>query len=229
MRSLAITLTASITLASAAPLLAQRSGCGPTRRPKELPAVSAVMDSGSAIMELSVANVLRDSMQFTLLMLPGDSIPVIHAIDSTDDVAAAVLERSAWPETPADLWAVRVHVTGGNTPALAITRATYCPPVLTPEAGPPVRMLPELREQRIISPDPNLPRVMGTRPVPAIFEIEITPRGVVSNVTLIRSSGSHVFDELTKRQLAQQAYEPALLDGIPIPIALRTDKSTPGP
>ncbi len=56
-----------------------------------------------------------------------------------------------------------------------------------------------------------------------------TPRGVVSNVTVIRSSGSHVFDELTKRQLAQQAYEPALLDGIPIPIALRTDKSTPGP
>lgn len=229
MRSLAVTLIAAVTLASAAPLLAQRSGCGPTRRPKELPAVSALMDSSAAIMELGAANMLRDSMQFTLLMLPGDSIPVIHAIDSTDAMAAEVLARSAWPEKPADLWAVRVHVTGGNTPDLAVTRALYCPPVLTPEAGPAVRMLPELREQRITSPDPNLPRVVGTAPVPAIFEIEITPRGEVSTVKLIRSSGSQVFDELTKRRLAQQKYEPALLDGIPVPIPLRTDKSAPQP
>jgi len=229
MRSLAVILTATIPLASAAPLLAQRSGCGPTSRPKGLPAVSTLMDSSAAIMELRAGDVLRDSMQFTLLMLPGDSIPVIHAIDSTDAMAAAVLARSAWPEKPADLWAVRVHVAGGNTPTLAVTRATYCPPVLTPEAHTLVRMLPVLREQRITSPDPNLPRVVGTSPVPAIFEIEITPGGEVSNVKLIRSSGSHVFDEQTQRQLAQQKYEPALLDGIPVPMAIRTDKSAPRP
>src|SRR2546428_595383 len=120
LRSLAVILTVSTTLACAAQLHAQRSTCGPTRRPKELPTVSALMDPSSAFLELKAGNVLRDSMQFTLLMLPGDSIPLVHAIDSTDAMAAAVLARSVWPEKPADLWAVRVHVTGGATPALTL-------------------------------------------------------------------------------------------------------------
>jgi len=228
---LAVTLTVSISLACAAQLHAQRSTCGPTRRPKELPTVSALMDSSSAFTELEAAKVLRDSMQFTLLMVPGDSIPVVHALDSTDAMAAAVLARSVWPEKPADLWAVRVQVTGGATPALTVSRATYCPPVLTPASGQPVQMLVGVvREQRLTASRSGAPVVPSPPPrLHNVFEIEITERGDVSNVKRITSSGYDAFDQAIARQLAQNKYEPALLDGIPVPAVYRTDNSGPRP
>jgi len=234
-RCRAVVLTIATTLACTAPALAQRSGCVPAAQPKELPTVSFLIDSGGALMELQAAHVLRDSMQFTLVMLPGDSIPVIHAIDSTNAMAANVLARSVWPEKPAELWAVRVHVTDGTAPALALSRATYCPPVLTPGSSP-VRMMPEIREERVLIGNAadrravaEFPRVNATSSVPVIFEIAVDARGHVGTVTLIRASGSHVFDSLTAQRLGQQTYEPALLDGIPVPAVIRPGKNADKP
>jgi TonB family protein len=185
-------------------------------------------------MELQAAKVLRDSMQFTLVLLPGDSIPAIAPFDSTDAMAAAVLARSVWPKQAAELWGVRVRVSAGASPAVTVSRATYCPPELTPGSAP-VRRIPELREERSMSvsgPPPAgslviAPRVRGTDAVPTIFEITVSPLGRVSRVTLVRSSGSDVFDSLTQHELAQQTYAPALLDGIPVPAVYRTDHGGP--
>ena len=227
--------------AGAASAPAQRS-CGPASLPKDLPAVHEIIDSGGALLELRQANALRDSMQLTLLVLAGDSIPVFQPIDSTDGLAAAVLARVAWPQTPGDLWAVRVHVTGGSAAALTISRAVYCPPVLAPASGPPVEMMPVLRERVVTVPSgspgyaPSLfPRVRGTPPVPAVFEVEINPMGAVDSVKMVRSSGSDVFDKYVREHLARQMYEPALLDGIPVPAVIRAGKNVtdrplpPGP
>ena len=245
MRALAVSLLLSVTVACAAPLLAQRASCGPAVSPKALPAVSALLDSSSAVMELQAAKVLRDSMQFTLVLLPGDSLPAIAPFDTSDAMAAAVLARSLWPKQAADLWAVRVHLTAGATPALTVSRAIYCPPELT-LGSMPVRRVPEIREERSMSlsgPGTSartivpgsatsvlvVPAVRGTNPVPTIFEIAVSPLGKVSSVTLVRSSGSDVFDSLTQRQLAQQTYAPALIDGIPVPAVYRTDHGPSAP
>ncbi len=228
--SRAVNLTIATTLACAAPLRGQRSSCGPAQQPKDLPTVSFLIDSSGALMELQAAKVLRDSMQFTLLGLPGDSIPVVHALDSTNAMAANVLARSVWPEKPADLWAVRVHVTGGAAPALTLSRATYCPPVLAP-GSQPVRVTAQAREERVSSGGGVL-RVQGimqgTAPVPLLCELDITQRGDVNNVKVIRSSGNREVDEHVTRMLVQQKYEPALLDGIPVPSVLRVNSHGEG-
>ncbi len=225
MRSLAVAVLACMALVSGAQLLAQRPSCGPAAQPKALPTVSFLIDSSGALRELQAAKVLRDSMQFTLVILPGDSIPVIHAIDSANTMAANVLARSVWPEKPTDLWAVRVHVAGGAAPALTLSRATYCPPVLVPGSSP-VRVTRELRYQRITS-QAELEQVKGVvqdpAPVPAVFDVDVTARGDVKSVKVFRSSGRHEFDEEITRQLVQQKYEPALLDGIPIPATYRSN------
>jgi hypothetical protein len=168
-------------------------------------------------------------MQFTLVLLPGDSIPLIAPLDSSDAMAAAVLARSVWPKRAGELWGLRVHVTAGATPAVTVSRATYCPPELTPASGPPVRMLPELREERVTSSTANLPRVTGPRPVPTIFEIEVSALGQVSKVRLVRSSGHPTFDSTAAQELERQTYAPALLDGIPVPAVYRTDRKSPRP
>ena len=90
----------------AAPLIAQRAACGPTRRPKDLPAVATIVDSSAAMRELQTAQVLGDSVRFTLIFPAGDSMPFIHPLDSTQIRAAAVLARSVWPQGPDQLWAI---------------------------------------------------------------------------------------------------------------------------
>jgi TonB family protein len=167
-------------------------------------------------------------MQFTLVLLPGDSIPLIAPLDSSDVMAAAVLARSLWPQTAAELWGLRVHVTGGATPAVTVSRATYCPPELTSASGSPVRMLPELRYERVTSSTSHLPRVIGPQPVPTIFEIAVSALGQVSKVTLVRSSGYRWFDSTAAQRLEQQTYASALLDGIPVPAVYRTGHGGPG-
>jgi TonB family protein len=183
-------------------------------------------------------------MQFTLVLLPGDSMPAIAPLDSSDAMAAAVLARSVWPKPAAALWGVRVHVSAGATPAVTVSRSTYCPPELT-LGSTPVRRVPELREERSMSVTGSgtsmpivpgsatsmlmVPAVRGTNPVPTIFEIAVNPRGQVSRVMLVRSSGSEVFDSVTRRELAQQTYAPALLDGIPVPAVYRTDQGPRAP
>jgi hypothetical protein len=191
--------------------------------------VSTLLDSAAAINELEAAHVLRDSMQFTLLVLAGDSVPVLHALDSTDELAAQVLARSAWPEKPSDLWAVRVHVTGGAAPAVAVTRATYCPP--QPASGQPGRMTVGVLRYEVVTPTgirrglpPPLPPRLHT-----VFEIHVTALGDVSDVKLITGSGTESVDAEIERQMAQSKYEPALLDGIPVPGVYRTDRTSPRP
>ena len=232
MYSRAVTLTIAVTLTCVAPLAAQRSSCGPAQQPKELPSVSFLIDSSSALMELQAAKVLRDSMQFTLFIVPADSIPVIHALDSTDAMAASLLARSAWPSKTVDLWAVRVHITGGTAPALTLSRPTYCPPALTP-GSKPVHLAAEIREERITSNAQLLQVqrvVQGPAPIPLVCEIAVTERGDVNEVKVIRSSGNREVDQHVAQQLAQQQYEPALLDGIPVPAIIRTSgKDDRGP
>ena len=229
-RSVAVSFIVITTLAGTAPLGAQRADCGPTRQPKQLPTVSTLMDSAAAITELEAAHVVRDSMQFTLLVLAGDSVPVLHALDSTDALAAQVLARSAWPEKPSDLWAVRVHVTGGAAPTLAVTRATYCPP--QPASGQPVRMVVGVEREERVTTGVIQPGVSPTLRPPhlhTVFEIQVTALGDVSDVKLVTGSGTEAIDAQIARQIAENKYEPALLDGIPVPGVYRTDKRSPRP
>ncbi len=224
-RTLAVTIAFITTIT--VPGVGQRPSCGPTRQPKQLPPASALVDSSAAIMELQAARVLRDSMQFTMLVHAGDSIPLIHAIDSTDHLAAAVIARSVWPQKPAQLWAVRLDVTGGPTPAVAVARATYCPPELTAASSQPVRMTIGIERTTVTSGAYGLPT-----PPPrlyTVFEIQVTERGDVSNVKLIRSSGYDAIDQQISQHIWQDKYEPALIDGIPIPAVYRTDKNSARP
>jgi outer membrane biosynthesis protein TonB len=57
----------------------------------------------------------------------------------------------------------------------------------------------------------------------------VTALGDVSDVKLITGSGTESVDAEIERQMAQSKYEPALLDGIPLPGVYRTDRTSPRP
>ncbi len=216
------TLALLAALAIPSSLLGQRKGCGETKKPTQLPPVSVLLDSADAIVELRQFNVLRDEMRFSLLFDKTDSLPKVRALDSTDAKAALVLARSMWPNKPSDVWAVRVHVVGGASPALTLERAMYCPPFMRPGSNPPIRIaVGPVQEQRA-----RVPAVRGP-PTSFVFEILVAETGDVVNVRVAQSSGVASLDEELQRRMMQQHFEPALIDGFPVRAIYRSDGHSP--
>ena len=130
MRSLAVT-TALIAIAVAPPpLSAQRKDCKETKSPKQLPAVSTVLDSARAINDLTPFTSPTGGMLFSLAFPEHDSLPLVQPIAAPDSAAVAILAGSVRPQKPAQLWGIRVRVAQTPSPALTLERSTYCPPAL---------------------------------------------------------------------------------------------------
>jgi hypothetical protein len=210
---------------------AQRSDCGPTQHPKQLPAPSGLIDSSNALSELTAFHALRDSMRFTLVFPEGDSVPLIHPLETADTLAAAVLARATWPQKPGELWAIQVRVRGGSAPALTVHRSTYCPPAVKEDANQPFRTgVGELRYQsRDGIQRPGLPP--GTHVPPrtlhAVFEVVVTDTGAVRYVKMISGSGVEAYDHQYGIYVGQLKFDPALIDGLPVEAIYRTDKKSP--
>jgi hypothetical protein len=161
-------------------------------------------------------------MLFNLTYAEGDSLPLVRALEGADPQAALLLFRSVRPHQQSGIWAVRVRVVGGDTPALTLERSIYCPPEPNPgphAAGIPVRVMVEGRP--------------GDRPPPASgrvridFEVLVAADGTPLRVQMLQSSGLSDLDEQLIREWQQRQFQPALLDGAPIQALYRTDGLTP--
>lgn len=203
-------------------LLAQRKNCGATKYPKTLPAPREIIDSADAIAQLKASDRLAGTMLFNLTYAEGDSLPLVRALEGGEPQAALLLFRFVRPQKPSGIWALRVRVVGGDTPALTLERSIYCPPVPTPGAhadGIPVRVMVQ--------------RLPGDRPPPASgriridFEVLVTAEGMPLRVRMLQSSGLGDLDEQMIREWQARQFEPALLDGAPIQALYRTDGLTP--
>jgi Gram-negative bacterial TonB protein C-terminal len=218
MRSLAVSILL-VELASSL-LPAQRYACKPTQSPRTLPVAHAILDSTGAIQDLSTARLLRDSMTFSLLYRAPDSLPSVRPLDSLDAPAARVLTRALWPQTPSDVWAVRVHIVGGAAPAVTIERSSYCPPLPPPDGGPTAHT----RAVMMATTPPA-----GTRRVVVKFEALISELGQVLSVRITQSSRMRDIDDAIVRDVMLATFKPALLDGLPVQALYRSDGESPRP
>ena len=222
MRSLAIPLALIATALGTTELAAQDDGCSDTRYPSPLPTPTALVDSARAVADLAVFAKSKP-MLFSLLFNPGDSLPHIRPLDKSDSAAAVTLSNYVRRQRPADLWAIRVRIVGGDAPALALEHSTYCPPV------------PRY-------PVSNRPAIIATRNVPRQQPIALTPRGIVVHAEALvaadgrvirarvtQSSGSAKADYQVVRELQRQHFQPARLDGEPIEALYRTGEESPRP
>jgi hypothetical protein len=192
-----------------------------------------LVDSSDALSELIAFHALRDSMRFTLVFPEGDSLPLIHPLETTDTLAAAVLARSIWPQKPGELWAIQVRVSGGSAPALTVQRTTYCPPAVKEGENQPFQpVIGVLRYERLRpgsradiaeqSGTPQPPRRLN-----AVYEVVVTAAGAARDVKMIRGSGVAEYDRKYRQYLAQLKFDPALIDGLPVEAVYRTDKKSP--
>lgn len=221
MRFLAVSLALMTSTVIAPRPGASGSGCGDTRYPRELPAPSTLVDSASATAELAALAGPAKPMVFSLIFRDGDSVPTIRRMDKGDDAAAATLAKYVRRQQPAQLWAIRVRITGGDTPALTLARSQYCPPLpRSPIVPVTVRTTIAQRPGRVGVP---------VMPAGAAFDALISVTGKVLVAQLTQSSGVPQADGQFLARVQQQRFQPAKLDGEFVEAWYRSAAESPRP
>lgn len=215
MRSLAVPLACLALAALPCSIVAQQRKCDETKSPKRLPAPSALVDSARAIADLASFEKPPDGLVFSLLFYDGDSLPITRPLEGVEPRAALVLGRALRSQKPAGLWAVRVRVVGGVSPALTLARSVYCAPVLTGRPSLPFQSRIEIR------PDDRMPTSHRTTRI--VVEVLVAETGQVATVRLVPPSGIRELDDEITRTWQASRFLPALMDSVPMEAWYRSD------
>ena len=199
------------------PLRAQRQ-CGPADKPKDLPAVSALLDSARVVTGLAPADLAPNGVVFSLVYTAADSIPQVHVLEAPIDSAGLLLSGAFVPQKSKQPWAVRVRIGGINSLAVTIERSTYCPPVLLDKQT-------SLREIFMVNPRPG-DRFRDNPVNSLLVDVFIAETGQVADVRLSQSSGMREFDEQLVTYFRLRRWAAALIDGFPIQSWYRSDGRT---
>lgn len=216
MRSLAVMLACFALATVPSRLIAQQRKCDDMRNPKELPSLSALIDSARALAEFTAVGVPADGMVFSLLFNETDSLPFPRPLAAVGPRALGVLRRTLLPLKPVGLWAVRVRVVGGATPALTLERSEYCPPALAERTFAPVSPSVTVRADAPSDRRPTL-----KRPTRVVLEVLVAETGDASSIRVVQSSGLRDVDDELVRVWQTRRFLPASIDGVPLPALYR--------
>lgn len=213
-------------VAVVSPLNAQGGGCGETKFPPQLPPTTTLVDSAHAIADLAVF-VGSKPMVFSLVFNKGDSVPHIRALDQIDVAAATALYNYVRHQPPADLWAIRIRIAGGDTPALTLERSQYCPP--RPLSG----------DGRIASITADAPPAGHTllrtgnnitaKGGDVQYEALVAADGHVMVARVLNSSNNAESNADVERRVQQMRFRPAQLDDEPVAALFRSGGQSPRP
>jgi hypothetical protein len=230
MRSLAVTI--ALVAVTIGRLDSQGTGCADTKYPPVLPPPTALIDSAHAIADLATFADPSKPMVFSLVFDKGDSVPHIRALGKNDAAAALALVNYVRHQPPAELWAIRVLIAGGDKPALTLERSQYCPPVSRSGDDPYwIRATITGSFSRFGDPAAPLNPVKTTVNPNDVIPVEalISVDGRVVMARVVRSSGRAYDDASAIRNMRRRKFEPAKLDGAPIQGVYRPHGESPRP
>jgi len=210
------------------------TGCADTQYPPELPAPSALVDSVHAMGDLAAFAAPSNPMVFSVVFSQGDSVAHVRALDQRDAAAAVSLANYVRREPPGELWAFRIRIAGGDTPALTLERSKYCPPVSRSGDMPytATARATITGSVAVAGSTPPLPQpgpsitIQGTM-IPVEALIAVDGRVIIARVT--RPSGNSETDARIIRDMTRRKFEPAKLDGQPIQAVYRSGGESPRP
>ena len=211
------------------------TGCADTKFPPELPAPSAFVDSVHAMNDLAAFAAPSQPMVFSVVFNEGDSVAHVRALDQRDAAAAVSLANYVRREAPGELWAFRIRIAGGDTPALTLERSKYCPPVWRSGDMPyaAARSATITGSVAVEGNPPPLPQsgpsttVMQGSMIPVEAIIAVDGRVIVARVT--RPSGNSETDARIVHDMMRRKFGPAKLDGQPIQAVYRSGGESPRP
>jgi hypothetical protein len=194
-----------------------QEGCRALTEVTKLPALTAVLDSAALVANLPAPNAGAPGELLVSVMT--GSTPQAHVMDSVTAGATgtAVQERvlaSLKPGARNAIPAFRVRVVLAEPIGVSIEPSILCEPKAT---TPP-------RQASFTYIAPAGPGASQARPRPVSPRIKIGLNGEVLQVDLGAGTGYADGDRSLRQALEGQRYQPALLDGRPVPVWLREKK-----
>ena len=214
-------------------LVAQGTGCADTQFPDSLPRPNALVDSAHAVADLGAFADPAKPILFSVYFRTGDSVAHVRALENQDAAAAVTLANYVRHAHPGEFWAFRVRLAGGDAPALTLERAKYCPPV-SREGDVPFATRIGSSAPVIVgnNPRPIEPAGSGTVADPGsvvLVEALIAVDGHVIVGRVVQSTGNADRDASLVHDMRRVKFDPAKLDGEPIPGVFRSRGESPRP
>ena len=188
--------------------------CEVAKRPRALPALSAVVDSAGLQQALAADSTLRGAAGSVLLSMRFDAAGALGWVrpiegDLPEGAQAAVqqivqrfVRGGARQDEP---WSVRLRVQAGAAPELRLGRSEICPVDHGPGAS--ARATEQVTGQDIA----EMNRATESR-----IQVRVSPQGQVADVRVLQSSGSRILDDMAVRSARESRFLPELVDGIAV-------------
>jgi hypothetical protein len=168
--------------------------CFPLKDPKKLPAVDQVVDS-AALATWAAAAAVADTVGLRYQSSPHQILPILVSGDSTALVAVAKAIRVPGPK---ELVAVRVVITPGPKPTLALARSVFCP--AEPTDGRLQVVFGRVEVDRASSASAGPPR-------PPDFRLVISDKGALEKVEVM--GGDPSFQQMIEDHYRSLHFYPA--------------------
>lgn|GEM_PF-4262180 len=184
-------------------------GCVLEVLPSAFTSADAVVDTSTIMAALRIIP-LREAVISVVATDLDNKVHVRPAQDVNDpviDSLATLIEAHVRSVTAVDVpWGVRLAVTTGPHPALALSPSEYCPPTSS-------RSTANANAIGVVTVDNGDDL---RRAGPFVVRMWITPRGNVARATLLQQSGSTTQDRMALTAARLRQFAPASLDGVPI-------------
>lgn len=194
---------------------APRRGCSISTVPGHLPALSQLVgDSATfaaAVAEYARQHPLRDGGMFALYSVAFTPEGAVERVKELDyllpqggaDEFTSLLRASLRPQPAGKAWSVRLRIEPGAATVFRVGRSETC------EAESLTRFTVEA---------PSLEG--GRRPTPLRLRVQVDARGNVTDVQLLRGSGSDELDRWVLDALRGNPFSFGLVDGVAVPMAV---------
>lgn len=207
-----------------APLLTpgeQPDSCAASPIPAILPTLAAIGDSGELAQAFArnVPDVAARGAVFSVWFGPAGRVEralVLRPMfDTTSQRPAdSVIAADLRSDSTGAAWPVRVRMTAGPVPTFEIDRSRFCPPV--PLLGAPTTS--SVVVERPITDPSDLREAEDLQHAgPFRLRVLVSATGSVAEVKWLRRSGSTVRDRTALTAARDRRFDPASLDGVPVP------------
>jgi TonB family protein len=198
---------------------APRRGCAISTAPGRLPALSQLADSAAlvaAVQEFGRRYPVSSGVAFGLYSVGFNAEGAVERVKSIDyflpqgkePELEGLLRQHLRPQAAGKSWGIRLRVEPAGNPVVRVGRSEVC----EPESS-----------TRFSVEAPSLEG--GRRPTPLRLRVFVDAGGNVTDVQLLRGSGSDELDRWVQDTLRRRQFSPGLVDGVAVPMT--TEETVP--
>jgi TonB family protein len=188
--------------------------CGLAAVPESLPSTHSVVDS-IALGHLAEVSATSLDLVYALRFSPQGRLTGLTLVEPAAGTPLAppyrdLISRTILTQPPQEgVWGLRLRIRAGENSAITVQRSEFCAPE-------PLRTgVPGPRSTETIMTPEDMQNLRNARPCRLL--LQVNENGMVRSVDVVQSSGSEIVDRNAVESWRGRRFDPATLDGTPVP------------